>query len=94
MTAHVRKDRASVYANVGLHTGVAISAKVESDGHGAQIEFGDTGPDLILDVADPDSMERLAKVAAKAARTMRKRLAANSDAAATSGGVDRLAGVA
>jgi hypothetical protein len=71
--ARVRKDRVSVYANVGVHTSVEITLDVESDGDGALIEFGDTGPDLILDVADLDSMERLAAVAAEGARLMRDR---------------------
>lgn len=81
MTARVRKDRVPVYANVGVHAGVAISLDVESDGDGALIEFGDTGPDLILDVADLDSMERLATVVAEGVRLMRARTAANMPAA-------------
>lgn len=78
MTARARKDRATVYANVGVHAGVEISVDVESDGEGALIEFGDTGPDLILDVADLDSMERLASLAAEGARVMRERIAAST----------------
>lgn len=74
-----------MYANVGVHADVAISLAVESDGDGAVIRFGDTGPDLILDVADLDSMERLAAVAAEGARQMRERLAAHWP-----GGADRL----
>ena len=75
VAARVRKDRASVYANVGVHANVEILLDVQSDGDGAEIMFGDTGPDLILGFADLDSMERLAAVAAEGVRQMRERLA-------------------
>lgn len=65
------RERASVYANVGVHAGVEITLAVER--HGATIHIGHDGPDLIMDFADVDSLERLATVAADGARQLRAR---------------------
>jgi hypothetical protein len=70
----VRRDRASVYADVGVHADVEITVTVDSDGDVAMVEFGKDGPDLRLEVADLDTMERLAKAATEGARTMRDRM--------------------
>lgn len=66
-----RTDRAPVYANVGVHAGVAITLTV--DRSGATILFGHDGPDLIVDFADADSLERLAAAATDGARRLRTR---------------------
>lgn len=94
MGARVRKDPASVYANVGVHDEVAITlALQDGDAEGAQIHFGCTGPELILDFADVESLERLAAVAADGARQLRERLTALYAGGATSAGeVGRLVG--
>jgi len=73
--AHVRKDPALVYASVGVHEDVEISLVMERDGgEGASIHFGRSGPDVIMEFADVDSLERLAAVAADGARQLRERL--------------------
>ncbi|MPZ85237.1 MAG: hypothetical protein GEV28_34555 [Actinophytocola sp.] len=83
MEPHVRKDRALVYANVGVHADVEIALAMDLDGgEGAAIHFGHDGPDLIMDFADVDSLERLAAVAADGARRLRARLTAHDDRAA------------
>jgi hypothetical protein len=70
----VRNESALVYANVGVHDDVEIALALYSDGgQGAAIHFGLNGPDLILDFADLDSLERLATVAADGARQLRER---------------------
>lgn len=70
-------SRAHVCANVGVHADVEITLTV--DRHcGAAIHFGHDGPDLIMDFADVDSLERLAMVAADGARELRTRIAANT----------------
>jgi hypothetical protein len=74
VTARVRKDPASVYANVGVHAGVAIALVADpDDGDGAFIHIGDDGPDVIMDFADADSLELLSQVAAEGARVIRQR---------------------
>jgi hypothetical protein len=66
------EERANVYASVGVHAGVEITLSVERQGElGAEIHFGHDGPDLIMDFADADSLERLAEVAAEGARQVR-----------------------
>jgi hypothetical protein len=71
-----RTSHATVYANVGVHADVEITVAV--DRHcGAAIHFGHEGPDLIMDFADVDSLERLATVAADGARQLRARIAAH-----------------
>jgi hypothetical protein len=73
---HVRTDPALVYATIGVHTDVEITLSMERDGGlGAAIHFGRTGPDVIMDFADVDSLERLAVVAADGARQLRDRIA-------------------
>jgi hypothetical protein len=67
VTKRVRKNRAMVYANVGVDAEVEIKLEVEDDDR-MHIEFGGTGPDLILDIADLETMERLAEVAAEGVR--------------------------
>lgn len=68
------RERAQVYANVGVHAGVEITLAVERHGGtGAAIHIGHDGPDLIMDFADVDSLERLATVAADGARVLRVR---------------------
>ena len=62
-------ERAFVYANVGVHAGVEISLTV--DRHSAAIHIGHDGPDLVMDFADVNSLERLAAVAADGARQLR-----------------------
>jgi hypothetical protein len=72
-------ERATVYANVGVHAGVEITLVVESNGGiGAAIYFGHDGPDLVMDFADVNSLERLSAVAADGARRLRARATANS----------------
>lgn len=57
-------ERAHVYASVGVHAGVEITLAVERHGGiGASIHIGQDGPDLAMDFADIDSLERLAAVA-------------------------------
>jgi len=63
------RERATVYANVGVHAGVEITLAVER--HGAAIHIGHDGPDLIMDFADADSLERLAAAATDGARQLR-----------------------
>jgi hypothetical protein len=71
-------EHATVYANVGVHAGVEITLVVESHGGiGAAIYFGHDGPDLVMDFADVDSLERLSAVAADGARRLRERATAN-----------------
>jgi hypothetical protein len=72
-----RNSHATVYANVGVHADVEITVAVDRY-CGATIQFGDSGPDLIMDFADVDSLERLATVAADGARQLRARIAANA----------------
>lgn len=68
------EERASVYANVGVHAGVEITLSMAPQGGlGAEIYFGHDGPDLAMDFADADSLERLAEVAADGARQLRAR---------------------
>ena len=68
------RERATVYANVGVHAGVEITlAEEHNGGIGAAIYIGHDGPDLIMDFADIDSLERLAAVAADGARQLRTR---------------------
>ena len=92
MGARVRQERALVCANVGVHADVEITVDVDPDGDGAWIRFGDTGPDLRIDVADLDSMERLATGVMEGARLMRDRIAARSQVSATTTGADHLVG--
>jgi|tagenome__1003787_1003787.scaffolds.fasta_scaffold20818238_1 hypothetical protein len=73
MTAPKKTDRASVYANVGVHAGVEITLAVYGDDEKeAAIRFGAEGPDLCLDFADVESLERLADVAAEGVRRLRE----------------------
>lgn len=72
-----RNMGAQVYANVGVHADVEITLAVDRS-CGAAIHFGHDGPDLIMDFADVDSLERLATVAADGARQLRARIAANA----------------
>ncbi|MBV9139514.1 MAG: hypothetical protein JO115_01070 [Pseudonocardiales bacterium] len=79
MGSRVRTDQALVYANVGMHADVEITLAMNAEGgEGAAIYFGHDGPDVIMDFADVDSLERLAAVATEGARQMRERIAANS----------------
>jgi len=79
----IRKEPAMVYANVGVHADVEITLAMERDGgETAAIHFGHTGPEVIMDFADVDSLERLALVAADGARRLRDRIAANRAATA------------
>lgn len=71
-------ERAHVYASVGVHAGLEITLAVERHGGiGASIYIGQDGPDLAMDFADIDSLERLAAVATDGARQLRARAAAN-----------------
>jgi hypothetical protein len=68
------EERASVYASVGVHAGVEITLSMAPQGElGAEIYFGHDGPDLVMDFADADSLERLAEVAKDGARQLRAR---------------------
>jgi len=70
------EEHASVYASVGVHAGVEITLSMApQDELGAEIYFGHDGPDLVMDFADVDSLERLAEVAADGARQLRARTA-------------------
>jgi hypothetical protein len=60
-----------------VHADVEITLAVDRY-CGAAIHFGHEGPDLIMDFADVDSLERLATVAADGARQIRARIAANA----------------
>ncbi|HEU5473387.1 MAG TPA: hypothetical protein VFV67_22315 [Actinophytocola sp.] len=72
MGASGRNDSPSVYANVGVHAGVEITLEVDRDGGEAStIRFGPDGPDVIMDFADLDSLERLAVLAAEGVRRIR-----------------------
>jgi hypothetical protein len=72
-----------VFANVGVHADVEITLTLEHDGgEGATIRFGLDGPDVKMDFADLDSLERLGAVAADGARQLRARITANNPAAA------------
>lgn len=74
MRMGVTNEHATVYANVGVHAGVEITLVVESNGGiGAAIYFGHDGPDLVMDFADVNSLERLSVVAADGARRLRAR---------------------
>lgn len=67
-----RNERATVFANVGVHADVEITLALYDDGgDGAAIRFGIDGPDLSIDFADVDSLERLAMVAADGVRRLR-----------------------
>ena len=57
-------ERAHVCPSVGMHADV-------------EIHIGGDGPDLTMDFADVDSLDRLASVAADGARQLRDRAAAN-----------------
>jgi hypothetical protein len=71
-----RTDKATVYTNVGVHGGVEIMVEPYDDGgDGAAVHFGFDGPELCIDFADVDSLERLATAAADGVRQLRERLA-------------------
>ena len=74
MIAPEKTTRASVYANVGVHAAVEIKLAVygDADAREAAIHFGADGPDLCLDFADVESLERLAAVAAEGVRRLRE----------------------
>lgn len=73
MTAPENTTRASVYANVGVHADVEIKLALHAgDGNEAAIHFGADGPDLCIDFADVESLERLAAVAAEGVRRLRE----------------------
>ena len=76
MAVGSRNNHATVYANVGVHVDVEITLTVDRC-CGAAIHFGHDGPDLVMDFADVDSLERLAAVAADGARQLRERSDAN-----------------
>ena len=81
MGTRVRREPATVFANVGVHSDVEIKLTMERDGgEGATIGFGHTGPELTIEFCDVDSLRRLAAVAADGARQLRERIAANSSA--------------
>ena len=97
MALRGRNDKATVYANVGVHADVAIRLALYGDGEdGAAIHFGNDGPDLCIDFADVDSLERLAVVAADGVRQLRQRVTTTDRAVVSGSEVDRLveAGVA
>ncbi len=73
MGARVRNDPALVYTNVGVHDDVEITLVMERD-EGAAIHLGRRGPDVIMEFADVDSLERFAAVAAEGARLLRERI--------------------
>jgi hypothetical protein len=72
-------ERAPVYAVVGVHAGVGITLTMA---RGAEIHIGRAGPDLTMDFADAESLDRLAVVAAEGARRLR------AEAAGDDGDVD------
>ncbi|MPZ79470.1 MAG: hypothetical protein GEV28_03350 [Actinophytocola sp.] len=93
MEIRARKDPALVYANVGVHGGVEITLAMDPDGgDGAAIHFGQVGPDLVLDIADVGSLDRLAVVAAEGARRLRERIGRSERAAVAAAEVDHLVG--
>jgi hypothetical protein len=74
MLTGVRKDRPTIYASVGVHADVGITLTVYGDSDaGAAINFGPDGPDLCIEFADVESLERLAAVAADGVRQLRGR---------------------
>ena len=73
MGARVRNGPALVYANVGVDEDVEITLVMERD-EGAAIHLGRRGPDVIMEFADADSLERLAVVATEGARLLRERI--------------------
>jgi len=69
------EERAHVYAIIGVHAGVEITLTMDRPGEsGAEIHIGREGPDLTMDFADAESLERLATVAADGARRLRDRV--------------------
>jgi hypothetical protein len=86
MGASVWQELPSVYADVAVRAGMAITLAMDGeDGEGASINFGHDGPQLSLDFADVDSLERLAAAAADGARQLRERIAANARRTVRSG---------
>lgn len=82
----VQNDRVAVYANVAVHADVEIKLVLHGDHlDGAAILFGPDGPDLRIDFADVDGLERLAVAAADGVRRLRGLTAAPGRDSAPSG---------
>ena len=93
MAARVRNEKASVFANVGVHADVEITLKLYGDEcDGAAIHFGTDGPDLCIDFADVDSLERLAVVAADGVRRLRGQMTEPDVTAVPGSDADQLVG--
>ena len=76
MNTH-RNEELTMYANVGIDAGVDIKARLSGhDIEAVEINIG-YGPELILDVADVQSLERLRDVATEGARLLRERIEEN-----------------
>ena len=89
-----RNKSVTVYANVGVAPDTAIEAKLAAHSAEAiEINIG-YSPELIIDCADVESLERLSAVATEGARLLRERIAQNRSAAAEvrADDTDRLAG--
>ena len=83
MGARVRTEPPQMCAHVAAHADMEITLAVErAGGEGASIHFGCDGPELSIDFADADSLERLSAVAADGARQVRDQTAGNTRAAA------------
>jgi hypothetical protein len=80
---NTRENRpVTVYANVGIDAGVEIGARLAAHGaEAAEIHIG-YGPELIIDCANVESLERLRDVAAEGARLLQGRIEKNRSAAA------------
>ena len=76
MSTH-RYESALAYANVAVHREVPIEMALAAHGVAAvEINIG-LGPELEVDFADVESLERLRDVAADAARQLRERIEEN-----------------
>jgi hypothetical protein len=89
-----RNKKAPVYVNFGVDAGLAIEVKLAAgDTEAVEINIG-CGPEVMIDCADVESLERLSAVAGEGARLLRDRIAENRATATRDGAIhaERLAG--
>jgi hypothetical protein len=80
-------DQVTMYASVGIDADVDIKVRLSANNTEAvEINIG-YGPELILDVADVQSLERLRDVATEGARLLRERIEKNRASAQSAGAV-------